>query len=144
MILTGRLWTHTRTHRELNIVPPHSQLQFSKSLLMHSIIYKNSPKSFNGIWTTNREKTQIYELQNNDQLTLPHPRIELFKRSPLYVYSASTMEPTGCNKTTTQQNYFQNCTNRKTFVWIDPCTYAGLVSTSYYPNSLILSPTCQY
>ncbi len=53
------------------------------------------------------------------------------------------MEPTGCNKTTTQQNYFQNCTKRKTFVLIDPYTYPGLVSTSYYPNSLLLSPTCK-
>jgi hypothetical protein len=70
--------------RELNILPLHSQLQFSKSLLMHSIIYNYSPKSFKGIWTTNREQTEIYELRNNDQLTLPYPRIELFKRSPLY------------------------------------------------------------
>jgi hypothetical protein len=51
---------------------------------MHSIIYNYSPKSFKGIWTTNREQTQIYELRNNDQLTLPYPRIELFNRLPLY------------------------------------------------------------
>jgi hypothetical protein len=89
--------------RELNILPLHSQLQFSKALLMHSIIYNYSPKSFKGIWTTNREQTQIYELQNNDQLTLPHPRIELFKRSPLYTLPTATA-------------YFQNYTKRKTFV----------------------------
>jgi hypothetical protein len=51
---------------------------------MHSIIYNYSPKSSKEKWTTNREQTQNYELRNNDQLILPHRRIELFKRSPLY------------------------------------------------------------
>jgi hypothetical protein len=51
---------------------------------MHSVIYNYAPPSFSNIWVTNGDQTQNYVLRNNDQLMVPHPRIELFKKSPLY------------------------------------------------------------
>jgi hypothetical protein len=70
--------------KELNILPLQQQFQFSKLLFMHSVIYNYAPPSFSNIWVTNGDQTQNYVLRNNDQLMVPHPRIELFKKSPLY------------------------------------------------------------
>jgi hypothetical protein len=53
--------------RELDILPLHSQLQFSKLLLMHSIIYKYSPKSFKeyGQQIENKHKTMNFLIMIN-------------------------------------------------------------------------------
>jgi hypothetical protein len=51
---------------------------------MHSIIYKYAPASFHRTWTTNTELGPTYDLRNNDELIIPHHRIELFKKLPLY------------------------------------------------------------
>ncbi len=53
-------------------------------LFMHSVVNKYSPKAFYNTWQTNMNREPTHNLRNQDDIPLPHPRIELFKRSPLY------------------------------------------------------------
>jgi hypothetical protein len=56
-----------------------------KAFLMHSIEYGYAPTSFANIWQKNQNRADHdHNLRNFDQYTLPPPRIELFKKSPLY------------------------------------------------------------
>jgi hypothetical protein len=50
---------------------------------MHSIEYDYAPPSFRGIWN-NYLNQGDRPLRNADNYTLPNPRTELFKKSPLY------------------------------------------------------------
>jgi hypothetical protein len=53
---------------------------------MHSVIYSYCPKSFINIWKQNNEPNhnEMRTLRNSDRLEITHPRIELFKKSPIY------------------------------------------------------------
>ncbi len=51
---------------------------------MHSIEYNYAPSSFTGIWNKNIVIQGDNPLRNADNYTLPNPRTELFKKSPLY------------------------------------------------------------
>jgi hypothetical protein len=51
---------------------------------MHSIEYKYSPKAFANVWQKNSERYTGHELRNDDDYALPHPRLEIFKKIPLY------------------------------------------------------------
>ncbi len=77
--------THTpplflRSH----ILPFDKLLTQSKLLFMHSISYKYAPESFSGTWTKNETRNNEYQLRNDDLVTLPTLRIELFRKIPLY------------------------------------------------------------
>jgi hypothetical protein len=49
---------------------------------MHT--YNYCPSSFTNIWTQNADNDSILNLRNTSLLTVPHPRIELFRKLPLY------------------------------------------------------------
>ncbi len=51
---------------------------------MHSYEYGYAPKAFENVWTKNNDRSLIYELRNNNDYIVPHPRVEIFKKSPLY------------------------------------------------------------
>ena len=51
---------------------------------MHSIEYDYAPLSFRGIWQKNFLIQGDRPLRNANNYTLPNPRTELFKKSPLY------------------------------------------------------------
>ncbi len=52
---------------------------------MHSVFYHYCPPSFNHVWQlSNDASDHDHELRNLNMYQLPHPRIELFKKSPLY------------------------------------------------------------
>jgi hypothetical protein len=51
---------------------------------MHSIEYDYAPISFHRIWTENFINQGERPLRNADNYSLPNPRTELFKKSPLY------------------------------------------------------------
>jgi hypothetical protein len=51
---------------------------------MHSIEYNYAPSSFTGIWNKNIVIIGDIPLRNANNYTLPNPRTELFKKSPLY------------------------------------------------------------
>ncbi len=55
---------------------------------MHSYVFNTCPISFHNTWTINSERDGIPNLRNNTLFELPHPRIELFKRSPFYTLPA--------------------------------------------------------
>jgi hypothetical protein len=51
---------------------------------MHSIVYSYCPPSLRNIFSTNNQREVNHDLRNADLFTIPHPRIELFKKSLLY------------------------------------------------------------
>jgi hypothetical protein len=56
----------------------------------HSVVYNYCPNSFNNMWPKNRNQNQnqnptdARELCNTKYFLVPHPRIQLFKKSALY------------------------------------------------------------
>ena len=56
----------------------------SKLLFMHSIFYEYAPRSFNQTWQKNNLRQNDHNLRNFNDFTLPNPRIEQFKRFPIY------------------------------------------------------------
>jgi hypothetical protein len=56
---------------------------------MHSIEYKYAPKAFNNTWQKNSERNIGHVLRNENDYFLPHPRLEQFKRIPLYSLPAA-------------------------------------------------------
>ncbi len=51
---------------------------------MHSIVYDYAPKAFETMWKRNEERETGYAQRQQNYFIVPHPRIELFKKSPLY------------------------------------------------------------
>jgi hypothetical protein len=51
---------------------------------MHAITYNYAPSSFANIWELNMNRNPEITLRNSQLYTLPNPRIELFKKSPLH------------------------------------------------------------
>jgi hypothetical protein len=51
---------------------------------MHSVYYGYAPASFENIWTTNAQQHPDLNLRNANNIILPFPRIEMFKKLPLY------------------------------------------------------------
>jgi hypothetical protein len=73
--------------KELKILPYKQLISFSKLNFMHSVTYNYCPSSFTDIWKLNNERNgepREHNLRNADLLAIPHPRIELYKRSPMY------------------------------------------------------------
>jgi hypothetical protein len=78
-------YTHTAPlFAQLQILPYELIIKKAKFLFMHSIEYNYAPSSFVGIWTKNIVIQGDRPLLNADNFTLPNPRTELFKKSPLY------------------------------------------------------------
>jgi hypothetical protein len=51
---------------------------------MHAIAYNYAPNTFANIWITNAERNTGHDLRNTDFFVMPHVRIDLFHRFPLY------------------------------------------------------------
>jgi hypothetical protein len=66
------------------ILPLEKIIKQKKLQFMHSVIYGYAPKSFSNTWTSNDDRQGNYNLRNNGQLLLPNPRIELYKKLPIY------------------------------------------------------------
>jgi hypothetical protein len=73
---------------------------------MHSIHNEYAPPSFDNIWTNERNINAV--LRNNNQYTLPYPRVDFFKRIPLYA----------CPNEWNNAGDLINCTNRTTFSYV--------------------------
>jgi hypothetical protein len=54
------------------------------SNIIYSLEYNYAPSSFTGIWNKNIVIQGDRPSRNADNYTLPNPRTELFKKSPLY------------------------------------------------------------
>ena len=68
----------------LNILPFDKLLYLNNAQFMHQIYHKYHHKSFDNTWQRNIQRNLDHNLRNLDHFYLPYPRIEQFKRSPLY------------------------------------------------------------
>ena len=76
---------HTKElFKKVNILPLEKIILLSKSLFMHSIFYNYAPSSFENTWSKLSARNLNLDLRNENDFTLPFPRLELFKRLPLY------------------------------------------------------------
>jgi hypothetical protein len=70
--------------KELNLLPYDKLLTYSKLMFMHSVHYNYCPSSFNNSWQLNLVQNNEHNLRNQNDYSLTFPRIEQFKKSPLY------------------------------------------------------------
>lgn len=70
--------------KSLKILSYQQLITFSKLNFMHSVAYNYCPSSFSNVWISNNERNETINLRNADLLAIPYPRIELFKKSPIY------------------------------------------------------------
>jgi hypothetical protein len=56
----------------------------SKLLFMHSIEYNYAPKAFINTWSKTFDWNTGQALCNDNDYALPHPRLEAFRKIPLY------------------------------------------------------------
>ncbi len=86
-------------------------------------MHNYAPKAFVNLWNTNVNRNINYQLQNadNDNLTVPYARLELFKKSPLYFL------PTVWN----DLNYLKYQTNLFTFKWSLKCRFFGNLNVDH-------------
>ena len=77
---TGPLFTQ---HKILTF---NQLIKQGKLIFMHSIYYGYAPKSFANTWkkNENRPGELNISLRNDNLFTIPAPRIEFFKRMPMY------------------------------------------------------------
>jgi len=56
----------------------------AKLNFMHSVFYEYAPRSFMQTWIKNNERQHDHNLRNDNDYMLPNPRLEQFKRFPIY------------------------------------------------------------
>ena len=68
------------------ILPLNQLLKQGKLIFMHSIYYGYAPKSFSNTWRKNNDRPGDLNLslRNDNLFCIPAPRVEFFKRIPLY------------------------------------------------------------
>jgi len=66
------------------ILPIHKIIKQAKLTFMHSVHYNYAPLSFHDTWQLNHTRHNHHILRNDDDYALPNPRIEQFKRFPIY------------------------------------------------------------
>ena len=66
------------------ILPLDKIIKQAKLLFMHSVVHNYAPISFIDVWDLNANRPNNYNLRNDNDFTLPNPRIEQFKRLPIY------------------------------------------------------------
>ena len=92
--------------KELAILPYDKLITEAKYKFMHSYVFNTCPTSFSNTWPLNRERIGIPNLRNEDLFEVPHPRIEMFKQSPLYTLPVIWNELNECK-------YYENRTTFK-------------------------------
>jgi hypothetical protein len=56
---------------------------------MHSIEFNYGARAFANTWVKNSERNLGHELRNDNDYFLPQPRIEMFKKIPIYSLPAA-------------------------------------------------------
>jgi hypothetical protein len=64
--------------KNLEILPFDKIIEQCKLTFMHSIKYNYAPKTFINTWTTNNARNIDLTLRNDEDYSLPHPRVEFF------------------------------------------------------------------
>jgi hypothetical protein len=65
---------------DLKILPFPKLVTYTQMKLMHSIVYNHCPPSLRNIFSRNEQREISQNLRNDEEYTVPHPRIELFKK----------------------------------------------------------------
>ena len=66
------------------ILPLDKIIKMAKLNFMHSIFYEYAPLSFSQIWMKNNDRQHEHNLRNDNDYFLPNPRLEQFKKFPIY------------------------------------------------------------
>jgi hypothetical protein len=75
------------------LAPALAKTSVSLQLWVHNTEYGYAPTSFANTWTKNLDRTEHeYNLRNFDSYTIPPPRMELFKKSPVHSLPFMFME----------------------------------------------------
>jgi len=107
-IITKSSYTaHTdQLFSKLHILPLDRVITQAKLTFMHSIYYEYAPPSFTTTWQTLSQRNPDLNLRNATDFLIPYPRIELYKRLPIYTL------PTTWNSHETVR-YYANITTFK-------------------------------
>ena len=73
---------------QLKILPYDLLVQHAKLSFMHSIKFNYAPESFANVWLLNANREHEYQLRNNNEFVLPAPRIDFFRKQPIYTLSS--------------------------------------------------------
>jgi hypothetical protein len=68
----------------LNILPLAKVITNARLTFMHSVYYDYAPPSFTNTWQTQAQRNPDLNLRNATDIYIPFPRIDLFKRLPIY------------------------------------------------------------
>jgi hypothetical protein len=68
----------------LNILPLAKIITSAKLTFMHTVYYGYAPPSFSNTWQTQAQRNPDLNLRNATDIYVPFPRIDLFKRMPIY------------------------------------------------------------
>jgi hypothetical protein len=73
----------------LGILPYNKILEQAKLTFMHSVEYNYAPLAFSDTWHKNSDRNTGHALRHDNDYALPIPRIEFFKKIPLYSLPAA-------------------------------------------------------
>lgn len=77
---------------EHRILPFEKILYFNKIKFMHGVVHGYITRFPNNAWQPNMNRQIDMELRNNDDIQLPFPRFEGFKKFPIYNFTKSWNE----------------------------------------------------
>jgi hypothetical protein len=72
--------------RNHDILPFDCLIKFNSLKLIHSIIYDYCHPPLKSFISLNESRDTGYDLRNNEQLLVPYPKTDMFKKFPLYNY----------------------------------------------------------
>jgi hypothetical protein len=73
--------------QQLRVLPFPSLIKSRKLQFMHSVYNNYCNESFANIWTKNEHRRIEHNLRNANDFLLPHLRIELFRKFPVYSFA---------------------------------------------------------
>ena len=100
--------------KKLKILPFDKILLHHKLIFMHGIIHKHNNRSFKNTWQYNVEREIGITLRNFNNLILPAPRFEGFKKFPLFDF-AKTWNELGEMKLQNNLSIFKSWLKDETF-----------------------------
>ncbi len=106
--------THLHFFLRLKILPFDKILLHRKLIFMHRIIHKHNNRSFENTWQHNVEREIGITLRNFNNLILPAPRFEGFKKFPLFDF-AKTWNELGEMKLQNNLSIFKSWLKDETF-----------------------------
>ncbi len=74
------------------ILPYELLIKQAQLSFMHSVFNNYAPTSFSNTWTLNVDRAHQHNLRNASDYYLIQPRIEFFKKSPLYALPSALNE----------------------------------------------------